>query len=72
MEITVWINYNHGQDSKAQDKSRKYQITMASVEPAGIIPNLNRSFGRENLESWSVELSKQQKKYELGLQDEYS
>lgn len=28
--------------------SRRYLITMASVEPAGIIPSLNRSFGKEN------------------------
>lgn len=39
----------------------KYHITMASVEPAGMIPNLNRSSGNGNSRSWSAEISKQEK-----------
>lgn len=39
----------------------KYHITMASVEPAGMIPNLNRSSGKGNSRSWSAEISKQEK-----------
>lgn len=37
-----------------QDKKR-YHITIASVEPAGMIPNLNHVWNAENSESWSVE-----------------
>lgn len=30
---------------------------MASVEPAGMIPNLNRSFGRSKSGSWSAKFA---------------
>lgn len=33
------------------NKTRKYHITIASVEPAGIIPNLKASVGRGNSRS---------------------
>lgn len=35
-------------------KTEKYQITMASVDPAGIIPNLNISFGKGDSGSCSA------------------
>lgn len=39
-------------------KEKGYQITMASVEPAGIIPNLNHSLGTGNSAALSSESSK--------------
>lgn len=35
-----------------------YQITMASVDPAGMSPNRNFSFGKENLRSSAAEMEK--------------
>ena len=35
-------------------KTRIYHITMASVEPAGMMPNLNCSFGRSKSGSSSA------------------
>jgi len=39
-------------------REKGYQITMASVEPAGIIPNLNHSLGTGNSAALSSEPSK--------------
>lgn len=41
-----------------------YQITIASVEPAGMIPNLNRSFGRKDSTLSSIVLSGKEEKQE--------
>lgn len=46
---------------KIYNYALKYHITMASVEPAGMIPNLKRSSGKGNSRSWSAEFSKQEK-----------
>ena len=36
------------EEVKVYHECKNYQITMASVEPAGMIPNLNQSLGMGN------------------------
>lgn len=48
-------------ECKKYNYAIKYHITMASVEPAGMIPNLNCFLAKDKSQSWSVEFSKQEK-----------
>lgn len=53
----TYVHRLASKETKRQNNTRKYHITIASVEPAGMIPNRKRSLGMRKSVSWSVQSS---------------